>query len=183
MHGYGLAHGQGFVPQLEDWLRRAGRDTIVINAGVSGDTSAGGLSRIGWTLTPEVDGLIVVFGGNDFLRGIPPQASRSNLDGILKFASGRNIRVLLVGHEVPENFGPAYKADFEAIYPELAEKYGTLLFEKIFDPLDAMGDRDLVRRDFMQDDGMHPNSDGVRLIVESMGPVVLELIELIEEGS
>ena len=81
--GYGLPAEQGFVPQLESWLNANGSDVHVINAGVSGDTTAGGLARIDWTLTPDVDALIVALGGNDLLRGIAPEVSRGNLDGIL----------------------------------------------------------------------------------------------------
>ena len=96
----------------------------------------------------------------------------------MQYAAEHAIPVLLVGYEVPENFGPDYKREFEAIYPELAEQYSTLFFERYFAPLETAGDRGLARMEFMQDDGLHPNAKGVRLIVESMGPVVLELIKL-----
>ena len=124
--GYGLVPEQGFVPQLQGWIDEAGLDARVINAGVSGDTTAGGLSRVGWTLTPEVDAMIVALGGNDLLRGIDPEVSAANIEGILQAAAEAKVEVLLVGMEAPGNFGPAYKEAFDAIYPELAAKYGTV---------------------------------------------------------
>jgi acyl-CoA thioesterase-1 len=104
--GFGLPPEEGFVPQLEGWLRGEGADVSVVNAGVSGDTTAGGLSRIAWTLTDDVNALIVTLGGNDLLRAIPPEASRANLDAILETALARGVSVLLVGMEAPGNFGP-----------------------------------------------------------------------------
>ena len=180
VHGYGLQQGDGFVPRLQEWLIEQGSEARILNAGVSGDTTAGGLARIEWTLTPEIDGLIVVFGGNDFLRGLSPGTSRSSLEGILQTASDGGLPVLLVGHEVPENFGPDYKAQFEAIYFELAQEFGALLFPRIFEALEAEGTRRQARQQYMQDDGFHPNAAGVEQIVESIGPLVIELIELAE---
>ena len=176
VQGYGLQPEQGFVPQLENWLRASGEDVTVQNAGVSGDTTAGGFARIEWTLASEPDALIVVLGGNDLLRGILPQYSRENLNGILAAASNRGLPVLLAGHEAPSNYGPEYKDEFEAIFPELAEKHGATLYPKFFSALDAEGDRREVRRRYMQDDGIHPNSDGVALIVASVGPFVVDMI-------
>ena len=176
VHGYGLQPKEGFVPQLENWLRANGEDVTVENAGVSGDTTAGGLARIEWTLAFEPDALIVVLGGNDLLRGILPEHSRESLNGILAAASNRGLPVLLAGHEAPSNYGPEYKDEFEAIYPELAEMYGAILYPKFFTALDAEGDRQEVRRRYMQDDGIHPNSEGVALIVASVGPFVVDLI-------
>lgn len=176
VHGYGLQPEEGFVPQLENWLRANGQDVTVENAGVSGDTTAGGLARIEWTLASEPDALIVVLGGNDLLRGILPEHSRESLNGILAAASNRGLPVLLAGHEAPSNYGPEYKDEFEAIYPELAEMYGAILYPKFFAALDAEGDRQEVRRRYMQDDGIHPNSEGVALIVASVGPFVVDLI-------
>ena len=176
VHGYGLQPEEGFVPQLENWLRANGEDVTVENAGVSGDTTAGGFARIEWTLASEPDALIVVLGGNDLLRGILPEHSRESLNGILAAASNRGLPVLLAGHEAPSNYGPEYKDEFEAIYPELAEMYGAILYPKFFAALDAEGDRQEVRRRYMQDDGIHPNSEGIALIVASVGPFVVDLI-------
>ena len=173
--GYGLPVEQGFVPQLESWLREQGQDVIVVNAGVSGDTTAGGLSRVGWTLTPEVDAVIVTLGGNDLLRGIDPEVSRANLDGILKAASGAGVEVLLVGMQAPGNYGPEYKAAFDSMYPDLAEAYGTLYAESFFEGLGGAGTDPAALGDFMQADGIHPNASGVARIVEGLGPFVLDL--------
>ncbi|MEQ3709456.1 MAG: arylesterase [Tateyamaria sp.] len=173
--GYGLPAEQGFVPQLEQWLQDQGQDANVINAGVSGDTTAGGLSRVDWTLTPDVDALIVTLGGNDLLRGIDPEVSRANLDGILNAASGAGVEVLLVGMQAPGNYGPEYKAAFAAMYPDLAEAYGTLYAESFFEGLGGAGTDPATLGDFMQADGIHPNASGVALIVEGLGPFVLDL--------
>ena len=175
VQGFGLAHGEGLVPQLNAWLQSAGINAMVENAGVSGDTTAGGAARIDWTLESDPDALIVLFGGNDLLRGIDPAESRRNLDLILGTAVDRGIKVLLVGHEAPPNFGPEYKRDFEAIYPDLAELHGVALFARVFGPLDALGDRSEVRLNYMQADGLHPNSKGVAAIVKELGPLVADL--------
>ncbi len=176
IHGFGLVEAEGFVAQLQRWLEGEGIDAIVVNAGVSGDTTAGGAARLEWTLGEDADVLIVLFGGNDLLRGIDPAESRRNLDKILSAATDRGFAVLLIGHEAPGNYGMDYKRDFEAIFPELAEKHGARLFERFFAPLDALGERAEIRLDYMQPDGLHPNADGVGVIVEAIGPVVADLI-------
>ncbi|WP_108838133.1 arylesterase [Tateyamaria sp. Alg231-49] len=173
--GYGLPAEQGFVPQLEQWLQDQGQDATVINAGVSGDTTAGGLSRVDWTLTPDVDALIVTLGGNDLLRGIDPEVSRANLDGILNAASRAGVEVLLVGMQAPGNYGPEYKAAFDSMYPDLAEAYGTFYAESFFEGLGGAGTDPATLGDFMQADGIHPNASGVARIVEGLGPFVLDL--------
>ncbi|WP_300037045.1 arylesterase [uncultured Roseobacter sp.] len=175
--GYGLPAEQGFVPQLQAWLDAQGADVRLINAGVSGDTTAGGLSRAAWTLTPEVDAMIVALGGNDLLRGIDPGVSRANLEGILTAADSAGVEVLLVGMQAPGNYGPAFKEAFDAIYPELARETGALYAPDFFEGLQvADGDPASVRA-FMQPDGIHPNAEGVARIVEALGPRVLSLVE------
>ncbi|MDH5452895.1 MAG: arylesterase [Paracoccaceae bacterium] len=178
--GYGLPVDQGFVPQLQRWLNDQGADATVLNAGVSGDTTAGGLARTDWALTPETDALIVALGGNDLLRGFPPAESRSNLEAILQKATARNLPVLLVGLIAPGNYGPDYKANFDAIYPELSAKYGTLYAENFLGPIAVQPDRENAMNTLMQPDRLHPNAEGVALIVEGLGPKALELIENIE---
>lgn len=175
--GYGLPPEDGFVPQLERWLNANGAEVTLINAGVSGDTTAGGLSRIDWTLTPEVDALIVALGGNDVLRGIDPAVSRANLDGILARAAEKGLPVLLVGMVAPGNFGPAYKDAFDAMYPDLAEAYGALYERDFLGPIRGIEDQNAALQDYMQRDGIHPNREGVALIVEQLGPRVLELVD------
>lgn len=173
--GYGLMDDEGFVPQMRAWLEAQGTTVRLVNAGVSGDTTAGGLSRIEWTLTPDIHGMILALGGNDLLRGLDPGLTRANIEGILKAAHAADIPVLLVGMQAPGNYGPEYQAAFEAIWPELAEAYGVLYFESFFK---GLGDGDIAAaRAYFQADGIHPNAEGVALIVDAMGPAVMELIE------
>ncbi len=174
--GYGLPPEEGFVPQLETWLREQGEDVRILNAGVSGDTTAGGLSRVDWTLTPEVEAMIVALGGNDVLRGVDPANSRANIDGILKAAADRDLPVLLVGIAAPGNYGAEYQRDFDAIYPELAEEYGALLHPNFLAALARNGSPMSPDPQFFQSDNLHPNAEGVQRIVRSIGPKVQELI-------
>ncbi|WP_299367603.1 arylesterase [uncultured Tateyamaria sp.] len=178
--GYGLPVEQGFVPQLEGWLTAQGQDVALINAGVSGDTTQGGLSRIDWTLTPDVDALIVTLGGNDLLRGIAPEVSRANLDAIVARATQAGVAVLVVGMQAPGNYGPDYKQAFDAMYPEIAADYGALYVESFFEGLGGAGTDPAALGAFMQADGIHPNADGVARIVEGLGPHVIALIERAE---
>lgn len=183
--GFGLVEEEGFVPQLESWLTERGHDVVVENHGVSGDTTAGGLARIGWALGDHVDALIVALGGNDLLRGLPPEASRGNLDGILAEAEARGLPVLLIGLRAPGNFGPEYKAAFDAMYPELAAEYGALHVESFLSPLRMAAEDDpaaaLAR--YMQPDGIHPSAEGVELIVRTLGPEVETLLERVPPQS
>jgi len=176
--GYGLPAPDGFVPQLGAALAAAGHKVELINAGVSGDTTAGGLARMDWTLEPRVQGLIVTLGGNDLLRGLDPKVSRGNLRGILVKAAEKDVQVLLVGMQAPLNFGPAYKAEFEASYADLATEFGTLYYPDFMAGLAAEGSLTAVQ-DLMQRDGIHPNAAGVALIVADILPGVVELIERI----
>lgn len=173
--GYGLVQEVGFVPQLQQWLEEAGVEARLVNAGVSGDTTAGGLSRVGWTLTPEVDAMIVALGGNDLLRGLDPAVSRANIKGILEAAQAADVDVLLVGIQAPGNFGPDYKQAFDAIYPELAAEFGTLYAEDFFEGLGVEAGDPASVRAFMQPDGIHPNAEGVARIVDALGPKVKTL--------
>lgn len=181
--GYGLREANGFVPQLADWLKENSRQSgavRLINAGVSGDTTAGGAARIDWTLTDDADGLIVALGGNDLLRGIDPASSRANLERILQTTTAKGIPVLLVGLVATQNMGPDFKAEFDQMYPELSAKYDTLYVRDFFIGLlqeDGTVDRDAVRAR-MQLDGIHPNKEGVKDIVKGLGPEVLNLIDL-----
>ncbi len=180
--GYGLPPAEGFVPQLEAWLAARGADVRLINAGVSGDTTAGGLSRVDWTLTPEVDAMIVALGGNDLLRGIDPAESRANLDGILAAADAAGVEVLLIGMEAPGNYGAEYKAAFDGMYEDLAGRWDVPLADNFLGALTALPDREAAIRDYLQPDGIHPNAAGVDLIVEALGPAVLDLVERAAAG-
>ena len=174
--GYGLPVEDGFVPQLQGWLNDNGAEAKVINAGVSGDTTAGGVSRLAWTLTPDVDKMIVNLGGNDLLRGIDPAVSRANLREILQTAAAQDVDVLLVGLDAPGNYGPAYEAAFDAMYPELASEFGVIYHPDFFAPMNDGTDLDVARATYLQRDGIHPSAEGVALIVGGIGPVVLGLI-------
>ncbi|WP_072793255.1 arylesterase [Cognatishimia maritima] len=172
--GYGLQAEQGFVPQMQAWLERNGAEVTLINAGVSGDTTAGGLARAAWTLTPEVDAMIVALGGNDMLRGIDPASSKENLAGILQAAVDQDVDVLLIGMQAPGNFGPEYKAAFDGMYAELADQYDALLAPSFLEGLGSVDPAEV--QGLIQADGIHPNAKGVALIVDVLGPYVLELI-------
>lgn len=175
--GYGLMDHDGFVPKMRTWLEEHGLNVRLVNAGVSGDTTAGGLSRVEWSLSPATEALIVALGGNDLLRGIDPAVSRANLEGILKIAEAKGLDVLIVGMEAPGNYGPEYKAEFDAMYPELAEAYDALYFPRFFEGLYSVGNTPAELTEVMQMDGIHPNAQGVDLIVEAMGPAVAELVK------
>lgn len=180
--GYGLREDEGFVPELRRWLADAGRgDVTVINAGVSGDTTAGGLARIEWTLTPEVGAMIVALGGNDLLRGIDPAVTRANIDGILQAAGAAGVAVLLIGMEAPGNYGPEFKRDFDAIWPEMAARHDVTLVPSFFIALGENPDPAELREMF-QADGLHPNTEGVQRIVAGLGPHVLDLLDRAAAG-
>lgn len=174
--GYGLPAEEGFVPQMRAWLAGQGAEVTMINAGVSGDTTAGGAARVGWTLTSEVDAMIVALGGNDLLRGIAPEVTRGNLEAILTAAQEARVPVLLIGMRAPGNYGPDYKAAFDAIYPDLAAQYGALYAESFFTGLEGLRDDPGAMARYMQPDGIHPSAEGVAKIVAALGPKVLELV-------
>lgn len=174
--GYGLDQGNGFVPQLETWMSAQGADVTIMNAGVSGDTTAGGLSRVAWTLTPDVDAMIVALGGNDYLRGLDPAVSKANLDGILSAGQDAGVEMLLVGLSVGSNYGLDYKQEFEGMYAELAAKYDVPLYDDFASGLRAAAGTQDGMAQFLQADGIHPNRAGVQLIVDAIGPTVLDLV-------
>lgn len=173
--GYGLPQDDGFVPQLSRWLEAHGADVVLINAGVSGDTTAGGARRVEWTLNDDVDGMIVALGGNDLLRGIDPAVSRANLRTILEAANEAEVDVLLIGLPAPGNYGAEYQAAFDSIYPDLAAQYDVLYAPSFLAGLDDAATAGQAG-DLIQDDGIHPNAKGVARIVDTLGPSVLDLI-------
>ncbi|MCY3996534.1 MAG: arylesterase [Rhodobacter sp.] len=179
--GYGLPPDQGFVPQLQTWLDADGADTVIVNAGVSGDTTQGGLARVDWTLTEETDALIVALGANDVLRGIEPSVVRANLEGILGTAVDAGVPVLLAGFAAPGNYGPDYKNEFDAIFPDLATEFGALFIDRFLEPIIREGDESRPPVELLQADGLHPNREGVALIVEQLGPKVAELANRVRE--
>jgi acyl-CoA thioesterase-1 len=167
--GYGLPAKDGFVPRLEAALAADGVSVMIANAGVSGDTTSGGLARLDWSLPPGTDVVIVELGANDMLRGIDPQVTRDALDTILARLVGRRISVLLCGMRAAPNLGADYGRAFDRIYPELAAKYGVPLYPFFLDGVAA--DRTLTLSD-----GLHPNAAGVGVIVRGILPKAEELI-------
>mgnify|MGYP002413354684 CR=1 FL=1 len=177
VQGYGLPQGDGFVPQLEHWLQEHGAEVEITNAGVSGDTSAGGAARIDWTLADDPDALIVLLGGNDLLRGLSAEEMRANLSKILSAAEQADTEVLLVGMRAPNNYGPDYRAAFNAVYPDLAKEFGALLHPDAFAGIfERVGEDPAKAQEFMQDDDIHPNAEGGRENIEALGPVALQLV-------
>ena len=170
--GYGLAQNEGFVPQMQDWLDAQGAEVTLLNAGVSGDTTAGGLSRVDWTLTPDVDGVLVALGGNDYLRGLDPAVSQDNLDQILSKAEAADVPAMLIGLEAGTNYGADFADQFNGMYGALAASHDVPVYPDWFA---ALRGADLPQ--YLQADGVHPNADGVKLIVAAMGPAVLEFVE------
>lgn len=174
--GYGLPEEEGFTPRLTRWLRDNGvPDAVVINAGVSGDTTAGGLARIDWALAEPAGAVIVELGANDMLRGLDPGQARENLDAILGKIQAKDLPILLAGVPVIGNYGPDYQATFTAIYPDLAAKYDAILYPSFFAGLTEGRDTAAARK-LIQQDGLHPNAEGVEAIVGNIGPVVLDLV-------
>ncbi len=167
--GYGLADKDGFVPRLQAALAKNGGAAEIANAGVSGDTASDGLARLDWSVPQGTDAVIVELGANDMLRGIEPEVTRAALDGILRRLTQRHIPVLLCGMRAAPNLGVDYGQAFDRIYPDLAAKYGVLLYPFFLDGVAA--DLSLT-----QQDGMHPNPAGVDVIIQHILPKVLELI-------
>jgi acyl-CoA thioesterase-1 len=167
--GYGLADKDGFVPRLQAALTKNGIAADVANAGVSGDTASDGLTRLDWSVPQGTDAVIVELGANDMLRGIKPEVTRAALDTILQRLTARHIAVLLCGMRAAPNMGADYGHNFERIYPELATRYGVLLYPFFLDGVAA--DLSLT-----QPDGLHPNPSGVGVIVQRILPKVMELV-------
>jgi len=169
MAGYGLGPGEGFPEKLEAALRRRGHDVVIANAGVSGDTTSGGLSRLDWLIPDGTQLVILELGANDMLRGIDPALVEQNLDKMLARLKERNIPVLLAGMVAAPNLGHAYGEQFGSIYPKLAEKYGATLYPFFLDGV--AGDPKLLL-----EDGMHPNATGIDRMVERALPTVEKAI-------
>jgi acyl-CoA thioesterase-1 len=167
--GLGLAQNEGFVPRLQGALAAKGVAAEIVNAGVSGDTAADGLARLDWSVAAGTDAVIVELGANDMLRGLTPSVTRAALDSILQKLTARHIAVMLCGMRAAPNLGADYGQEFERIFPELAAKYGVILYPFFLDGVAA--DRSLT-----QQDGLHPNAAGVGVIVGRILPKVEELV-------
>ena len=173
--GYRLGPKEGFVPQLEAWLAaNSGTEIRVHNAGVSGDTSAGGRARLTWSLSAAKKGypdlVILELGANDMLRAINPSQTRANLTAIMEELAKRQIPVLIAGMMATPNLGAAYAEEFNPIYPSLAAKYGASLYPFFLDGVAAKPELNL-------DDGIHPTKEGIAIIVEKIGPLVIKALE------
>jgi len=163
--GYNLPGSAAFPTVLEKALRDKGISVEIANAGVSGDTSQGGLERLDWSVPEGTDGVILELGANDALRGVDPALTEQSLDAIVTRLKARGIPVLLAGMYAPRSNGPDYVARFDAIFPGLAEKHGLILYPFFLDGI--AGDRILN-----QPDMLHPTAEGVRVIVQRILPTV-----------
>ena len=172
--GYGLAPGEGFTEQLEVWLNaKLDAPVKVINAGVSGDTSSGGRSRLDWGLAPIKGGhpdlVILELGANDGLRGIDPQITATNIDAMVGLLAERGIKVLIAGMMAPPNLGADYAAVFNPAFKAAAEKYQMPLYPFFLDGVAA--DPSLN-----QADGIHPTAEGVAIIINRLGPEIIKAL-------
>ena len=169
MAGYELGAGEGFPGRLEAALKARGHDVTVADAGVSGDTSSGGLSRLDWSVPDGTDLVILELGANDMLRGIAPELTESNLDRMISRLKDRGIAVLLAGMVAAPNLGPDYAKAFNAIYPRLAGKHDIPLVAFFLEGVAA-------NRKMQLADGMHPNAAGVEAMVENALPAVERIV-------
>jgi acyl-CoA thioesterase I len=167
--GFGLPPEQGFTARLQAALKAKGSDVEVINAGISGDTTAGGLARLDWSLADHPDFALVELGANDGLRGTDPKETASNLDQILARLQAAHVKVLLCGMKALHNWGPEYGQKFDAIYPELAMKYQVPLYPFFLDGV-------VLDPKLNQADMLHPNPAGVDIIVQRILPMVEALV-------
>ena len=167
--GYGLMPQQAFPAQLGAWLQRHGVAARVVNAGVSGDTTAGGLARLDWALADKPDLVILALGANDALRGIDPATVRDNLDQMIQKIAARGAKVLLLGMLAPPNWGAAYQHDFDRIFSDLARRRHVALYPFFLEGV-------AMKPSLNQPDGLHPNAKGVAVLVRHIGPVVAGLV-------
>ena len=168
--GYGLAQEDAFPAQLQQALAERGYAVEVLNGGVSGDTTAGGLARLDWALADAPDAVLLELGSNDGLRGIDPASTRDNLSAILDRLTVEGVPTLIAGMYAPPNLGPEYGQAFNAIYPDLAERYDAPLYDFFLEGVAAVPELNQL-------DGIHPNAEGVKVIVEGIVPHVIQLLE------
>ncbi len=167
--GLFLPADAAFPAVLETALRKEGYHVSIVNAGVSGDTTSGGLARLDWSLGEGADGLILELGANDMLRGLNPETARSSLDSILARLKEKNVKVLIAGMLASPSLGRDYREEFDAIYPDLAAKYGALLYPFFLDGVSGHPQLTFA-------DGLHPNAAGVETIVENILPTARLLL-------
>ena len=175
MAGYQLPANDAFPVKLEAALRARGHEVEIANAGVSGDTTSGGLSRLDWSIPDGTQGVILELGANDALRGIPPEETEKNLDAMLSRLKERGIAVLLAGMVAPPNMGPEYGERFNGIYQRLADKYGATLYPFFLEGV-------VTKANLQIEDGMHPNPEGVDVMVRSFLPAAEAFLGSIKAG-
>ena len=168
--GLGLPAKDAMPAQLQAALGRLGASAVVRAAGVSGDTSGGGLARVGFSVAPDTKVCVVALGGNDLLQGVEPSQTRANLRGILQKLKARGVKVVLVGVGAPPSIGATYAREFNAVYPALAKEFGAPLYANIL--AGVRGDRALMQRD-----GIHPNAAGAKRIGEALAPIVARALK------
>lgn len=173
--GYGVKASESFPVQLQMALAAKGHKVTIVNAGVSGDTTSGGLERLDWALDPKPDAVILELGANDALRGIDPKVPRANLDKMLADLKAKGIPVLLTGMKAPNNWGDDYVKKFDAIFPDLAAKYSVPLYPFFLEGV-------ALDRSFSQSDGLHPTGKGVAEIVKRILPDVEALLARVAEN-
>jgi acyl-CoA thioesterase I len=176
MAGFGLGPGEGFTDKLQAALRAKGHDVTVANAGVSGDTTSGGLARLDWSVPDGTQLVILELGANDMLRGVAPDIAGKNLDEMMGKLKQRKIAVLLAGMRAAPNLGADYQTAFDAIFPDLAAKYGVPLYPFFLDGVAGQPGLQL-------EDGLHPNARGVDLMVERILPTVEKAIATVPGGT
>ena len=168
--GYGLPASQSFATQLEKKLQDSGRSVRVTNAGLSGDTTGGGLARLDWSLQDKPDLVVLELGANDGLRGLDPVRMRANLEAMIERCQKAGSRVILAGMRAPVNWGEAYRTEFDKVFPELARKYGLTLYPFFLQEV-------ISNQSLLLDDGLHPNALGVTRIVDGILPLILEELD------
>jgi acyl-CoA thioesterase I len=167
--GLGLPENDAFPAQLEKALRARGQEVKVVNAGVSGDTAAAGLARLDWAMPDDASAVIIELGANDALQGLDPAATKATLEKIITDLKARGLSILLAGMEAPRNLGKDYVDRFRAIYEDLAKRYDLVFYPFFLDGV-VLDDK------YMQNDGLHPNAEGVARIVDGILPKVEELL-------
>ena len=167
--GYGLPREAGFIAQLDQTLKEAGHEVVLIDGGVSGDTSAGGSARIGWSLTERPTHALVELGANDALRGVNPKETKKNLQRILDSLERAHVPVLLAGMRAPRNFGDDYADEFDDIYGDISGGISVALYPFFLEGV-------ALQPELNQPDGIHPNVKGVAIIVQRILPDILKLL-------
>jgi len=176
-HGFGLPEDEGLINQLSNLFSKNDITVDFINGGVSGDTTAGGLERLSWSLTEDISAVVVALGSNDVLRGFPPEITKENLSAIIDIAQSNKLPVLLIGTYAPGNYGQEYKSDFDAIFIDLAEEKNIAYIDSYLKPLldEVSKGKDVMH--LLQADGLHPNLSGVQVIVEYIFPQLLKFLQ------